>query len=529
MAQFIPKLLYVTKGNHNSLIAMIFLFLFVSGLEVFGTGMIGPFIAIATNPESIKKSYWLNSIFNHLHFNSDQQFLTALGLIVVATFLLKSFVSFNAQKNVFEFAFGLRGQFSYKLMKAYLEAPYSYHLHVNSATLIQNIMALTDQVCSGLIMPLLTCISNAAIFLALVLLLIKTDSMALIFIAIILLVSFWLLHPLKDRLNRWGRDGYDASIQMFHIANHGLGSLKETRVFGCEPYFELQMKEQTERYAMNSSLASGYGNLPRYVIEAFMISFLVGFTLLFLNLNQGSGQNLTSVLGIFALASIRLMPAVGNLISGINLIRYNTHSLDRLFFDFKELEKKDYTITSKQSNHLVNLAISPHKQTISFIKQISIDGLTFCYSGAKRNAIEDISINIQRGQSIGLIGKSGAGKTTLVDVLLGLFTPQFGDIKVDGVSVYSDLRAWQNLLGYVPQSIFLMDDTLERNIAFGVPDHLIDRNRLMKAIEMAQLGEVVEQLPNGVQTVVGERECFCLADNVKELGLHVYFITSGKF
>jgi ABC-type multidrug transport system fused ATPase/permease subunit len=447
----------------------------------------------------------LKSIYDQLNFHSNQQFLTALGLIVVAIFFLKAFFSFNAQKIVFEFGFGLRGQLSYKLMKVYLEAPYSYHLHINSATLIQNVMALTDQVCSGLITPLLTCISNASVFIALVLLLVKTDSMALVFIAIILLVSLGLLHPLKHRLSRWGKEGYDASIRMFHIANHGLGSLKETRVLGCEPYFELQMKEQTKKYAMNSSLASGYGNLPRYVIEAFMIGFLVCFTLLFLNLNQGSGQNLTSVLGIFALASIRLMPAVGNLISGINIIRYNTHALDRLFFDFKELEKDNCAIPFNQADHQDDLSINHYKQVISFKKQISINNLTYRYPGVERNALEGISLTIHRGQSVGLIGKSGAGKTTLVDVLLGLFAPQSGDIKVDGISVYSNLRAWQNLLGYVPQSIFLMDDTLERNIAFGVPDHLIDQDRLKNAIEMAQLGEVVKQLPNGIQTVVGER------------------------
>jgi ATP-binding cassette, subfamily B, bacterial PglK len=142
---------------------------------------------------------------------------------------------------------------------------------------------------------------------------------------------------------------------------------------------------------------------------------------------------------------------------------------------------------------------------MSFDKQIVLDRLTFAYPTTARKALDDISLTIHKGQSIGIIGKSGSGKTTLVDVILGLFEPQSGDIQVDGVSVYRDLRAWQNILGYVPQSIFLTDDTLERNIAFGVPDHLIDRDRLDKAIEMSQLQDVVAQLPDGLQTLVGER------------------------
>ena len=142
---------------------------------------------------------------------------------------------------------------------------------------------------------------------------------------------------------------------------------------------------------------------------------------------------------------------------------------------------------------------------ISFEKKIVLDKIVFQYPNTTHRALDQISLTIHKGQSIGIIGKSGSGKTTLVDVILGLFKPQSGEIKVDGISVYSDLREWQNLLGYVPQSIFLIDDTLEHNIAFGVPDHLIDRDRLKNALLLAQLNEVVEQLPNGIETIVGER------------------------
>jgi ABC-type multidrug transport system fused ATPase/permease subunit len=235
-----------------------------------------------------------------------------------------------------------------------------------------------------------------------------------------------------------------------------------------------------------------------------MMSFLIGFTFLFITLNQDKTQNLTGVLGIFALASVRLLPAFGNLISGINVIRGNSYSLDRLFFDFKELEKEKL-ISNFDSARVSHKLLPKGQQTFQFSDRVILNSLTFQYPNTTRNILEDISLSIRKGESIGLIGKSGAGKTTLVDVILGLFIPQFGDIKVDGVSVYSDLRSWQNMLGYVPQSIFLIDDTLERNIAYGVADHLIDQNKLKKAIAMAQLGKVVEQLPDGVKTIIGER------------------------
>ncbi|MBE9055496.1 ABC transporter ATP-binding protein [Sphaerospermopsis sp. LEGE 08334] len=501
MTHFIPKLLYITKGHHKSLIVMLFLFILISGLEIFGTGMIAPFILIATSPDKIKNIYWLDLMYNQMNFNSEQQFLILLGLVVVIAFCLKAFLAFNAQKTVFKFSFDLRSELSCKLLKVYIEAPYSYHLRLNSSTLIQNIISTTDSVCVHVLSTFLTFISNTIIVIALMLLLIKTNAFALILIALLLLISFGLLHPMKDRLARWNKERFYAYGKMICITNHGLGSLKETRVIGCESYFEQQMEEQSKIYAKTNTLSSAYGNLSRFVLEPLMISFLIGFTFLFISLNRNEIESLTGVLGIFALASVRLLPAVGNLISGINVIRGNSYSLDQLFFDLKELEREKL-ITDFDSHSLLP---SNNQQKFQFSDKVIVDRLTFQYPNTTINVLEDISLSIRKGESIGLIGKSGAGKTTLVDVILGLFIPQFGDIKVDGVSVYSNLRAWQNMLGYVPQSIFLIDDTLERNIAFGVPDHLIDLNKLKKAIEMAQLSELVEQLPEGVKTVVGER------------------------
>ncbi len=505
MNQHLTKLLYLTKGHHKSLIAMVFLFLFISGLEVFGIGMIGPFIAVATSPNLTKTNYWLNLIYGKFSFGSEQNFLIVLGALVLVAFYVKAFLSFEAQKAVFRFGYRLKAELSYKLLKAYLSAPYSFHLRVNSATLIQNIISTTDNVCIGLIMPLLTAISNTAITLALILLLVKASAMALILIALLLPVVIGLISLLRSRLSFWSREGWEASAEMIRILNHGLGGLKETRIIGCETYFEQQMENQTKRFAQNSMLTQSYSNLPRFVIEAFMITFLVSFTLLFVNLGKGEEQNLTAILGIFALASIRLLPAISNLVSNVNTLRSNTFAVDKLFFDFKEIEKGELLPTSDSNILSRSLSLKLNELPISFEEQIVLDNLSFQYPGASRKSLDKISLTIKKGQSVGLIGRSGAGKTTLVDVLLGLFIPQAGDIKVDGTSIYNNLRAWQDILGYVPQAIFLIDDTLERNIAFGIHDHLIDQDRLKRAIEMAQLKEVVEQLTDGIKTVVGER------------------------
>ena len=500
MNKFLSKFFYVTKGKHKAFLAISCLFVVSSVFEMLGVGLMGPFAAMVTDSGFIKNTSWLNAIYEKFSFDSPQQFILFFGIFTIIAFYLKATLGFVSQKAIAEFSHSLKGNLSSKLMKSYLSAPYTLHLTKNSADLVQSVVTFTDRFCIGLVLSLLTAISNGVVIIALVSLLVSTNAAASIGIAVVLLVSLAVLNPLKEKLARWGKAGFDASAEMIRVLNHGLGGLKETRIIGCEPYFEAQMAEAANKYSRNMGLADSYANLPRYVVEAVIISFLIIFAFLFVTFNQGNTQNITSIFGIFAIASIRLLPATGNTISCISVIRYNIHSLDSLYAELREAErfeseKKDLSLPQSGNQ----------QQKLEFQKQISVENLVYKYPNAETNALNDINLTIEKGHSIGLIGKSGSGKTTLVDVLMGLLSPKSGDISVDGVSVYDKLRAWQNLIGYVPQSIFLIDDTLERNIAFGVPDNQIDRQRLEKAVAAAQLTEVIARLPMGLNTTVGER------------------------
>jgi ATP-binding cassette, subfamily B, bacterial PglK len=504
MTKFLSKFLYITQGKRKALLAILILILLVSALEVIGVGIVGPFIALATNPNSINRIPLFKTVYTGLHFRSQPDFLLSLGLAVVVIFYIKSYLGFYIQTKIFGFGFTLQAELSTKLMQAYLTAPYTFHLDRNSATAIQNITAETWKFANGVAMPLLTSISNALVSFALLLLLIKTNIMAMVIIAGILLICFTVFRYLKDKLSYWGQEGADAQTQIIRAINHGLGGIKEIRIIGCETYFIDRAKAQTDRYGRNLSLAVSFSSLPRYIIESFLITFLIGFTVLFISFGHQNNQDLTAVLGIFALASIRLLPAAGNLASAVNGIRANLHALDRLYFDFKELESlKTPNDSSRRSSSIGQInTTSPNN---NFADRIILDKVTYSYPHASASSLSEVYLEIKKGESIALIGKSGSGKTTLVDVILGLLTPQGGDITVDGVSIYGDLRSWQNKIGYVPQSIFLIDDTLAKNIAFGVPDLLIDAERLVRAIQSAQLSELVARLPQGLETMVGER------------------------
>lgn len=506
MLQFFSKLLYIIRGHRKGLTLLVFLFFLLSFMESVSVALIGPFTAIATDPAFIDRTPIFHFIYQRLGFDSTSQFLLIFGLCIISIFYLKIFIAFNVTRYVFAYGFKFQGNLCLRLLHTYLTAPYTFHLKRNTATLIQIVIKDTDVFCNGVLMPLLTSVSNIFITFGLVILLIVTNPMAVILIGLFLLVGYALIQLLKNRLWRWGKDASDSSTEMIRIINHSLGGFKETRIIGCESYFEQQLKFQTHKMAAATTKASTFSTLPRYVIEGLFMTFLIVFTLIFLMSNPQNPQAITSVLGVFALALFRLMPAVGNLLGTVNGVRYNSYILDKLYLDLKEQETLhrdifiDRPLNSDRAREL-----DGERSVMPFLNEITLEKITYRYPTVEQNSLNKISLTIKRGQSIGLIGRSGAGKTTLVDVVLGLLTPQSGDIQVDGVSIYQDLRSWQNLIGYVPQSIFLTDDTLERNIAFGVPDRLIDPEKLQRAIESVQLSELVSQLPEGIKTVLGER------------------------
>lgn len=496
MIQYLKKTFYIIAEQKITLFWLITLFLLTSVIETLGIGLIGPFINLASSPEIIRNNHLLNSVYEQFGIKSERQFIAIIGLAIISIFYIKSLISFKAQSFVFRFSYDQSSRLSTKLLQAYLRVPYTFHLKKNSALLIQNIISETYTFSNGIMIPMLTTTANLIVVFFLTALLVKTSIHAVIAIFFTFLFAFIPVYWFRDKVAAWGKDASQANAEVIRIINHGLGSLKETKVIGCEPYFENQITQQTLRHAKSATASLSFSITSRIIVEAFLITFLLGFISFFLIFTDRNPQELNSVLGVFALASIRLLPAISNSMATFSTLKNNSFGLNKLYFDLKELEKAQININSGE--------VTAH-QVIPFSNKISVESISYTYPGSSEPSLNEISLTIKKGQSIALIGKSGAGKTTLVDVFLGLLIPEKGDIKIDGVSAYDNLRLWQNMVGYIPQSIFLMDDTIEKNIAFGVPDHLIDSDRINKAIKAAQLEDLVSTLPDGIKTSVGER------------------------
>ena len=508
MKSFISKFLFIIGDRKKKLFYLLLLFLLISVIDAIGIGLIYPFIKLATEPSLIDKNTITVFLINQLNLSPSYYLIPILGVAIAVIFIVQSISYLYAQKYISDFTYEQKRVLTLDLMKAYLYAPYTFHLKKNTATITNTIITEVSIFCGNFLTAFLRGITNFIILLVLLLLLAKTNSFFLLLVAITILPTTLISSYIStSKVKKIGAKISKINDEIIRLINHSLGGLKDTKITGSEEFFLTTINQQAKESSKLSAAFEITVGIPPVVIKNSLIIFVVLFVSW---ASLDSSDKMTSIGGImaiFGIASIRLIPAVNSLVQAIAQVRNFSYVVDRLYFDLKEIEKQQQEIDdSLATSNITNLASKSSNQSVMpFSHKLSLQNIIYQYPEVSTKAISDISFDIYKGQSIGLIGKSGSGKTTLVDIILGLLYPKSGDIQVDDVSIYQNLRAWQNLIGYIPKSIFLTDETIEKNIAFGVPDHLIDRTRLEKAIQSAQLEELMKQLPQGLKTEVGER------------------------
>lgn len=496
LIRYLKKFLYVFAGRQRQLVFLLLIFITTSVLEAFGIGMLGPFINLAANPELVQNNSTLSRVYEFFNFQSYSLFIVALGLFVVSIFIIKSTMFLLSKAYTYKVLLSQRSAIRTRLLNAYLYAPYEFHLTRNSADFVNKIIVEANRFTNLVALPLVEVCSQVVVIVALVALMASTDILLVLISLGTLLPAFLGFLLIGKRLKEWGRGASRAREKTLRVVSHGLGGLKETYVIGCESYFQKEMMRHVEAEASLESRFQTAQVVPRTLIEALLMVAIVGFICLSQFFLQQDFNSVVSTMGIFAVASFRLVPAGSQLMQSFGRIRNSAYTLDCLYLDLKEVEGQS-PIYQKENRSSA--------KPLSFHQDLELKDVVYRYPNSTPASLDGISLCIKRGESIGLIGPSGSGKTTLVDVILGLLQPESGDICLDGTSIYSNLSSWKKLIGYIPQSIFLLDDTIERNIAFGVPDLEIDSDRLWHAIKAAQLDELVQSLPEGLKTTTGER------------------------
>ncbi|MBF2099246.1 MAG: ATP-binding cassette domain-containing protein [Gloeomargaritaceae cyanobacterium C42_A2020_066] len=502
------KLYYLISDQKLDILKLQFLILFSSLLESVGIGITGSFIALAGVPDLIQRQKILAELYGYsqkyLLIEKTSYFVALIGIVIIIIYAIK--LAVNLHTTWLTSLLILRNQIDLKakLLSAYLDAPYGFHLEADRGKLVNNILRETDIFSGTILTELVNMFSNLAMLLFLSALLVISNAFNFLVMAGIFIITFGIILGMKKRLATWGKGLSVINADMIRLINQGLGGIKEIKIIGCEDQLKSRFGQQGAMYIKYSNSLGISALQPKLVIEMIAVTFIVGLTSLTL-FTVGENNNLIATLSVFGLVSIRLIPALNRVSSGLTRLRGSWHTIHELYRDLQVSSVLEYQGLVKNLTGNKIKQNTEEKIEIFFGDLIEIANLSYRYPQMESDALANICLTIPKGSATAFIGRSGAGKTTLVDLILGLLTPTEGDIRVDGqISIYSHLNQWYKLIGYIPQSLFLMDDSLARNVAFGVADHQIDYKKLETVTEAAQLSDLVKNLPAGLETHIGE-------------------------
>ena len=461
-------------------------------LEILGVGLVIPVVTLLSQPESTSTSSTLKSLHEVLGAPPHSVFMFwALGGLLVVFVIKNAFIFLSTWCQV-RFLFNYQAKLSGKLMAVYLNRPYAYHLQHPTAELLQKINGELGSLIHSVLSPILWIISESLVVVGLLLLALSVNPLCALAAMCGLGLAFWAYyHLFKARVEFWGCRTQEHSEGMYEQMQRGLGGVKEVKIFGREHFFSDTFALHAQELARYTARHEFLIQSSRNVIELVVITVLLGAIMLLVGIGGGVGT-VVPTLAFFAVAAFRLMPSSQRLIGNANSIRYGARSL--------RLLRPDLIDTCDQQG-----ASSGELSPFLFGQELKLRHVSFRYTGGHEEVLQELNLTIPHGVMAGFQGKSGAGKTTLVDLILGLLEPTQGEVVVDGVSIQENLPGWQANIGYVPQSIFLMDDTLRRNVAFGIEDEKIDDSRVREVLHQAQLEEFMNSRPEKLETLVGER------------------------
>lgn len=472
--------------------AFLLLGLMVVGMvfETLGVGLVVPVIALLVQSDYMDRLPVLRPLLVWMGEPSHKTVVIGAMLALVAVYFFKVlFLAFLVWRQT-RFAFNVQARLSQRLFAAYLAQPYTFHLQRNSAQLIRNVTGEVSLLRSNVLIPSMLLLTDGFVLCGLCALLLGVEPLGALIVVSVLGLVGWAFHRItRGHVARWGllRQRHEGlSIQSLQ---EGLGGAKDVKLLGREAEFLRQYDSHNVQTAHVGQLQFTLQQLPRLWLELLAVGGLAALVLTVLAQGRAP-QAALPTLALFAAVAFRVMPSVGRVLGAVHSLRYARPVIDTLYAELQlgvpVVEQRLTTVT-------------PFRHTLE------LDRVSFTYPGAHAPSLTDLSLTVRRGESVGFIGASGAGKSTLVDILLGLLAPEEGEVRVDSKNIQMNLRNWQDQIGYVPQSIFLTDDTLRRNVAFGLADEQIDNAAVWRAIRAAQLDELLHTLPQGLDTVVGER------------------------
>ena len=486
--QYIKKVLFIVGENKTKLLLVFLLFLSTLFLELLGIGLVAPYISLLNDPG--QSQFFIEQFQLDLE---KESLILLVSIIFAMIFILKSFLVILANKSLIEFGYFNGVRIRLILLRSYQSMPYHSFLKRNSSEYIYRIENLAGSFSQGSLIVLVRVFSEILISISILFFLIWVNGYqilyAIIFFAVI--VSSYLKF-FRDKLIIFGKLSNENSTNMVQVISESMNGIKDIRLLKKEDYFLRSLERKANAFAMSKIKANIISLIPRYLLELILVLAVIGFIIVSVYTGYDL-ENVLTLLSTLAVASLRLFPSLNQIVNGITKIRFSQNTVNVLYNDLKDLPQN---INKSEEDY--------SKKEIKKFKSLELKNISFAYSHSDNPIINDISFKINSGEVVGLIGESGSGKTTLINIILGLLKPTRGNTIVNGVSTKSLLKTLEGQVAYLPQKAFLIDDTLEKNIALGEDEEFIDMVKLESAIEKACLKDVVENLPQKLKTNIGE-------------------------
>ena len=493
---FFKKILYLLSEDAKKIPLLIIFVLMLSVIDLVGISLVGPYLSIILQPETLTQNY---ESFGFIleKFESVESVVIFLGLLLIAVFAIKTVGGILLNRVILIFCYSQGLKLRTYLMSAYQNLSYEEFLNRNSSEYIFNMQVLTEQYFKQILQSMLRIGSESIVITLISILLIWTDPLAFFALFLLMVTSLLIYDSIfATKLTSYGKLSNESSVQLTRGIREGMMGIKEIRILSKENYFYDLLKTGAEGYRAVNVKHQVIAAAPRYFLELIAISFIVSITAI--NLFFGKDLNdLLPVLGMFGVASIRILPSINQIVSGLVQIRYGNNAIDILYNDFKKLAdspKYFASIANKDDSE-------PYFDSFNSIRMESV---SFKYKNSESPTISNLSLSVQKGDSIGIVGASGAGKTTLIDIFLGLLQPDSGEIFYNNKSIVGQESIWMSKVAYIPQQVLLLDDSLANNITLTAKKDHIDEKKLMSAIKKARLNDLVKQLPDGINTKLGD-------------------------
>ena len=452
-----------------------------------------PFLAALTGDAGGYQLELINKLKHTFIFINDSSLLISLLFILLGGFVIKNTFLTILSWIQSKFIFDTQSDLATELLESYLAQPYTFHLQKNTAELINNLQVELNLFIVYMLSPSLLLLAEFLVVGGLVSLLFVFEPIGTLLVASFFLVFGFLFQLLtKNRVGRWGKKRqYEESLRMKH-AKQALSAVKEIKLYRKEDFFISRYAVHTKNSLTMNQRSSFIHSLTRLWLEIIALS---GIVLLYLIMMFQGKENeaILPTVGLFAAVAFRLLPSLNRIMGALNQLRFGATVVDLIYHEFSKFRSNE--------NQLFNKKIS---EKWRFSEQVELKNIYFTYPNNTKHSLSNINVSIRRGQMVGFIGESGSGKSTLINLFLGLLQADSGKLSVDGVDINLTLEQWQKNIGYVPQNIYLTDDKLKNNIAFGVKESEIDSKALTRAIQSAQLDKLVRELPDGLDTIVGE-------------------------